>query len=558
MCRRCALRSRSRNPINQDPTETVSGAPRNWKGIGIAVLVISVILSLVILSISLLTPEDESPDPRPRLTLDDIWAPKFQIHDPEVKWINGDTVIMRTPEGHVIKQSMTTREITLLLENRIFVSLEATKYKVSPNLLYILLASNVTEVYRYSYTATYSICCVQTKSCSELRVPGVGGAQLQFAGWGARGSQLVYIFENNIYYQQSQTSVAQRLTSSGTEGVVYNGIADWLYEEEVLGTSAAHWCSPDGAWLTFAQINDTLVPKMEIPRYLGQLYPRAKIYPYPKMRQPLPSVSLFLVKLYGSAHTLQILPPESLRFSQYYVTMVSWVSNTSLAVRWLNRAQNVSLLTRCEVTTGACVEKHKISSDGWLSKQGEQLLFSPDGSTFFLTVPTQQGAGGRFWHLARFTARAQHTGEESHFITSGSFDVTSLFAYDERSQRIYFESSEEAPTTRHLYSASLSGSLHRQCLTCGLLPDCTWPRVQLSPGLSHFLLSCYGSGVPTHSVHRVADPRDFFLLTDNQDLREAVKNRQMPLTKLHTLAGGTRIRADSVSRSGSSWTGGLS
>ncbi|XP_059812266.1 inactive dipeptidyl peptidase 10-like isoform X6 [Hypanus sabinus] len=368
----------------------------------------------------------------------------------------------------------------------------------------------------------------------------------------------VYIFENNIYYQQSQTSVAQRLTSSGTEGVVYNGIADWLYEEEVLGTSAAHWCSPDGAWLTFAQINDTLVPKMEIPRYLGQLYPRAKIYPYPKMRQPLPSVSLFLVKLYGSAHTLQILPPESLRFSQYYVTMVSWVSNTSLAVRWLNRAQNVSLLTRCEVTTGACVEKHKISSDGWLSKQGEQLLFSPDGSTFFLTVPTQQGAGGRFWHLARFTARAQHTGEESHFITSGSFDVTSLFAYDERSQRIYFESSEEAPTTRHLYSASLSGSLHRQCLTCGLLPDCTWPRVQLSPGLSHFLLSCYGSGVPTHSVHRVADPRDFFLLTDNQDLREAVKNRQMPLTKLHTLAGGTRIRADSVSRSGSSWTGGLS
>ncbi|XP_059812265.1 dipeptidyl aminopeptidase-like protein 6 isoform X5 [Hypanus sabinus] len=484
MCRRCALRSRSRNPINQDPTETVSGAPRNWKGIGIAVLVISVILSLVILSISLLTPEDESPDPRPRLTLDDIWAPKFQIHDPEVKWINGDTVIMRTPEGHVIKQSMTTREITLLLENRIFVSLEATKYKVSPNLLYILLASNVTEVYRYSYTATYSICCVQTKSCSELRVPGVGGAQLQFAGWGARGSQLVYIFENNIYYQQSQTSVAQRLTSSGTEGVVYNGIADWLYEEEVLGTSAAHWCSPDGAWLTFAQINDTLVPKMEIPRYLGQLYPRAKIYPYPK--------------------------------------------------------------------------KHKISSDGWLSKQGEQLLFSPDGSTFFLTVPTQQGAGGRFWHLARFTARAQHTGEESHFITSGSFDVTSLFAYDERSQRIYFESSEEAPTTRHLYSASLSGSLHRQCLTCGLLPDCTWPRVQLSPGLSHFLLSCYGSGVPTHSVHRVADPRDFFLLTDNQDLREAVKNRQMPLTKLHTLAGGTRIRADSVSRSGSSWTGGLS
>lgn len=40
----------------------------------------------------------------------------------------------------------------------------------------------------------------------------------------------VYIFENNIYYQSDVKSNSLRLTSSGKEGVIFNGIADWLYE----------------------------------------------------------------------------------------------------------------------------------------------------------------------------------------------------------------------------------------------------------------------------------------------------------------------------------------
>lgn len=36
--------------------------------------------------------------------------------------------------------------------------------------------------------------------------------------------------------------------------------------------------------------------------------------------------------------------------------MVTWISSTRLAVRWLNRAQNQSCLCVCEATTGACSE----------------------------------------------------------------------------------------------------------------------------------------------------------------------------------------------------------
>ena len=40
----------------------------------------------------------------------------------------------------------------------------------------------------------------------------------------------IYIFENNIYYQSDVKSVSLRITSSGKEGVIFNGLADWLYE----------------------------------------------------------------------------------------------------------------------------------------------------------------------------------------------------------------------------------------------------------------------------------------------------------------------------------------
>lgn len=36
--------------------------------------------------------------------------------------------------------------------------------------------------------------------------------------------------------------------------------------------------------------------------------------------------------------------------------MVKWATSTKVAVNWLSRAQNVSLLTLCDATTGVCTK----------------------------------------------------------------------------------------------------------------------------------------------------------------------------------------------------------
>ncbi len=58
----------------------------------------------------------------------------------------------------------------------------------------------------------------------------------------------------------------------------------WLFRltEEILQTHIAHWWSPDGLRLAYMTINDTLVPKMEVPFFTGAPYPASLEYHYPK------------------------------------------------------------------------------------------------------------------------------------------------------------------------------------------------------------------------------------------------------------------------------------
>lgn len=57
----------------------------------------------------------------------------------------------------------------------------------------------------------------------------------------SRLSPQIYIFENNIYYQSDVRSVSLRITSSGMEGVIFNGLADWLYEGACCRKEIRKW-----------------------------------------------------------------------------------------------------------------------------------------------------------------------------------------------------------------------------------------------------------------------------------------------------------------------------
>ena len=58
----------------------------------------------------------------------------------------------------------------------------------------------------------------------------------------------------------------EQLTNTGVDGMLYNGIPDWVSEEETFEDNKALWWSPDSSRLVYGVFDDTDVDIINLPR----------------------------------------------------------------------------------------------------------------------------------------------------------------------------------------------------------------------------------------------------------------------------------------------------
>ena len=181
-------------------------------------------------------------------------------------------------EGNLVTWDLTTNETTILVPKDLLASVSpgAVFMGFSPSASLLLFAYEVSSVWRHSFTARYVIFDSITETSFDV-ISSDGSETLQYCDWVDNEKDeniLVYVSNNNLYWRPadsiSKSDQDVAVTTDGEKDNVFNGIPDWVYEEEVLGVNFAHYINDAANLIAFAQFNDTLVKDFRYPFYGDQ------------------------------------------------------------------------------------------------------------------------------------------------------------------------------------------------------------------------------------------------------------------------------------------------
>ncbi|XP_039280543.1 inactive dipeptidyl peptidase 10 isoform X2 [Nilaparvata lugens] len=525
---------------------------RNWRSIIFSLLVISLVIAGIVTAIYTLGYVDELLYwSGRRMTLDEFVQADLCPERLPPAWVSHNHFVFQTDDGAIAAYDVRYNNVTQLVSNHTVRQLSVKWFHCSSDLRFILLRHNVKQVFRNSFTAHYTIYDVTNDHHIPVRLsdsPKVQQTQLQLARWCGNTTSLVMVFENDIYVRFSPMSaVDHRLTWDGHAGLVYNGIPDWLYQEEIFVPSPeeALWCSPDGSHILYASFNDSDVRTFTHPWFgfeaniappeNGGLFPASRTVRYPTPGTPNPQVRLSVINVTNTSFPISLVnPPEVFSEQDYYLISAGWVNhdNKQISAVWMNRPQNLSIISNCQYpltkqnhSSWQCVETHaeRAQEDAWLQIQPHPV-FSTDGDSFLLLGAVQEGDQDVFTHIKHITLKQQRIAVLSH----GRYQVVKILGWDSINHLVYYLGTHESkPGQRHLYvvrDPATDEPLHvePECLTCNIhrylwsskntYTNCSHFNAFVNPrlygdsvGMSHYVLLCEGSGVPLAGVHSTTD-----------------------------------------------------
>ena len=305
-----------------------------------------------------------------------------------------------------------------------------------PDQRYRLDYTDKQQIYRRSFMANYMIVDTQKNTRKPLSDKPVRDAIIS-----PNGRYIAFVkADNNIYLHKLDFGTEVAVTASPS--TVWNGIADWLYEEE-FGRTCLMQFSPDSKQLAFIRLDDQDVPSTSWQMMLPDGHPQTVTQSYPRSGEhnAKPSVQIYTI---SNKDIREASLPEA---DDSHSPRICWRTLPAakkdqepvqqLAILTLNRDQNKMEVFACNPASLVCTSLYEESSNDYYVDYQlfDQWQWLNDGRFIVLSEKSD-------WKQAYM-----HTpnGRQTALLTDNKCDITALYGFDEVTQTLYYQ----AATTPH-------------------------------------------------------------------------------------------------------------
>lgn len=260
-----------------------------------------------------------------------------------------------------------------------------------------------------------------------------------------QGTHVAYVHKNNLYVVDCQSTEVRQWTTDGNEEI-YNGILDWVYQEEIYGRGnfKGFWWSPDGKKLAFLKLNEKPVLRYQVGDSIS-FAQKIEETRYPKAGAPMPEVQLYVADI--ARKEIVEGNCDAFPVDDRLICRVDWTPDSASCVAQIqNRIQSQLDLVKFDPLNGKRKAILQEKGTAWIDVLGQPRWLMDGDFLWMSDLP----AGRR--HLYLVSAN----GDKRTALTQGDWDVKEWVGMNLTGTKAWVLGTFEDPTGMQLIEVDVA------------------------------------------------------------------------------------------------------
>jgi len=377
------------------------------------------------------------------ITLEDIWYNGTFSPErvPGFNFLQDGRHYTRLIDNQIVKFDLTTgSQVDVILSGgSISDDFKISSYGFSKDERTIVVRGKAKKIFRRSYTAQY----VAYQLDQQKTIPIADMKMVSYATLNPQADRVAYVKDNNLFVQSLKDGKITQVTKDGEKNKIINGSTDWVYEEEFGFVKAFFW-SPEGNYISYIRFDEREVQEFTMTLHRDQNYPKYNTFKYPKVGEKNSVVSAHIYSLNDG----KTISADIGDLDDQYIPRMHWSANEKgVCVYKMNRHQNNLKIFYVNPKDGSSKVMLEETNKYYIDIH-DNLTFVDNGKCFLWTSEMDG-----YNHIYLYGLN----GKKKRQITNGKWEVTSFYGYDEKRDKIYYQSTEPGSMDRAIYRVDLKG-----------------------------------------------------------------------------------------------------